>query len=247
MPLALAFDTQPSVKPRPIMKSAAIARANGNRDCAWFDMLRIVCLCDLSTYYEQWRYSLWHAHPFPTSSRIWTSRGHGLRSSPNSHATYGDGLFWNRTAAGMMGNLVAERCPLRPVRTKHLTAILTEPGFRHYSLVETVLKTSRRVVIRYIMVGWVDFFRLYLNRHSGTPLGSEKFQQTFLRKRIFFCYHFATKTSQNRIKIEGKPKWFSLNFINIFPTTRNRQKTTQSGSTSKSAICNSSFIGADKR
>ena len=47
-----------------------------------------------------------------------------------------------------MGNLVAERWLLRPVRTKHLTAILTEPWFRRQPLLETVVKSSRKVDIR---------------------------------------------------------------------------------------------------
>jgi len=48
----------------------------------------------------------------------------------------------------MMGNLVAERWLLRPVRTQHLTAILTEPRFRYHSLWGTVAKLSRKVDIR---------------------------------------------------------------------------------------------------
>ena len=62
-----------------------------------------------------------------------------------------------------MGNLVAERWLLRPVRTKHLTAILTESGFRHYSRVGTVLKSSCRYSC--IIVGWVDYLK-WTNVHE---------------------------------------------------------------------------------
>lgn len=85
-----------------------------------------------------------------------------------------------------MGNLVAERWPLRPVRTKHLTAILTEPGFRHYSLLGTVVKSYRRVDSQYIMVVWVDFFVYIIIAIQGLLSERGNSLKVFSEKNFFY-------------------------------------------------------------